>query len=126
MYAALYEPDAENEWQVTYWTGCSNETDPDANVYGGDSLFPRRGRSVVSGSLVDLTIQGKNAHLAQHIALLDGTDEDGLVAIARPLIVSGVSAKVALVVLLEQNRDLLLPQIERLKPIIVEGFHRHL
>jgi len=126
MYAALYEPDAENQWHVTYWTGCSNDTDPDANVYGGDSLFPRRGRTVVPGSLVDLAIQGKKPHLAQHIILLDGTDEDGLIAIAKPLLISGIPAKVALVVLLEQNRDLLLPQIERSKPTIVEGFHRHL
>jgi len=126
MYAALYEPDAENQWHVTYWTGCSNDTDPDANVYGGDSLFPRRGRTVVPGSLVDMAIQGEKPHLAQHITLLESMDEDGLVAIARPLMISGVPAKVALVVLLEQNRDLLLPQIERSKPTIVEGFHRHL
>ena len=127
MYAALYEPDTENQWHVTYWTGCSNDTDSDANVYGGgDSLFPRRGRTVVPGSLVDLAIQEKKPHLAQHITLLDSTDEDGLVAIARPSIISGVRAKVALVVLLEQNRDLLLPQIERSKPTIVEGFHKHL
>jgi len=126
MYAALYEPDAENQWRVTYWTGCSNDTDLDANVYGGASLFPRRGRAVVPGSLVDLVIQMRKPHLAQHITLLDSPDEDGLVAIARPLVVSGVPVKVALVVLLEQNRDLLLPQIERSKPVIVEGFHRHL
>jgi len=126
MYAALYEPDAENQWRVTYWTGCSNDTDPDANVYGGDSLFARRGRTVIPGSLVDLVIQMKKSHLAQHITLLDDTDEDGLVAIARPLMISGVPEKVALVVLLEQNRDLLLPQIKRSKPTTVEGFHRHL
>ena len=126
MYAALYEPDTENQWHVTYWTGCSNDTDSDANVYGGDSLFPRRGRTVVPGSLIDLAIQTKKPHLAQHITLLDGLDEDGLVAIARPLMISVVPAKVALVVLLEQNRDLFLPQIERSKPTIVEGFHRHL
>jgi len=126
MYACLYEPDAKSAWNVTYWAGCSNDADPDANVYGGDSLFPRRGRVVVPGSLVDLAIRGKKPHLAQHITLLDDTYEDGLVAIARPLIISGVLTKVALIVLLEQNRDLLLPQIERSKPTMVEGFHRHL
>ena len=102
------------------------DADPDANVYGGDSLFPRRGRTVVPGSLVDLVIKMRKPHLAQHITLLDGFDEDGLVAIARPQMISGILAKVALVVLLEQNRDLLLPQIERSKPTIVDGFHRHL
>lgn len=126
MYAALYEPDAKNEWHVTYWTGCSNDTDTDANVYGGDGLFPRKGRAVVTGSLVDLVIRGEKPYLAQRITLLDDTYEDGLVAIARPLIISGVLTKVALVVLLDQNRDLLLPQIDRSRPTIVEGFHRHL
>ena len=126
MYAALYEPDTENEWHITYWTGCSNDNDPDANVYGGDSLFPRRGRAVVPNSLVDRVIKMRKPHLAQHITLLDSLEEDGLVAIAKPLIISGVPAKVALVVLLEQNRDLLLPQIEQSKPTIVKGFHRHL
>ena len=126
MYAALYEPDAGNQWHVTYWTGCSNDTDPDANMYGGDALFPRKGRTVVPGSLVDLAIQGKKPHLAQRITLLDSRDDEGLIALAKPLVLSGVPAKVTLVVLLEQNRDLLTPQIERLKPIIVEGFHGHL
>jgi hypothetical protein len=126
MYAALYEPDAEDQWHLTYWTGCSNDIDPDANVYGADNLFPRRGRTVVPGSLVDLVIQRGRPHIAQHITLVDSADEDGLVAIARPLMITGAPAKVALVVLLEQNGDLLLPQIERSKPTTVEGFHRHL
>ncbi len=126
MYAALYEPDAENQWHVTYWTGCCNEIDSEANVYGSDRLFPRKGRTVVLGSPVDLVIRSAKPYLAQHITLLDSMDDEGLVALARPVIISGVPAKVALVVLLEQNRDLLLPQIERLKPTIVEGFHRHL
>ena len=126
MYAALYEPDTENQWRVTYWTGCSNNTDPDANVYGVDSLFPRRGRAVVPGSLVDLAVHGKKSYLAPRITLLDSEDEDGLVGIAGSSIIAGVAAKVALVVLLEQNRDLLRPQIEQSKPEIVEGFHRHL
>ncbi len=126
MYAALYEPDARNQWHVTYWTGSSNDTDPDANMYGGDGLFPRKGRTVVPDSLVDLAIQGKKPYLAQRITLLDSRDDEGLIALAKPLVLSGVPAKVALVVLLEQNRDLLTPQIERLKPVIVEGFHGHL
>ena len=81
---------------------------------------------IVSGSLVDLAIRGKKPYLTQRITLIDDTDEDGLVVIARPLIISGDPVKVALVVLLEQNRDLLQPQIERSNPLIVEGFHRHL
>ena len=70
--------------------------------------------------------KGKSRILSQRITLLDSRDDEGLIALAKPLVLSGVPTKVALVVLLEQNRDLLTPQIERLKPIIVEGFHGHL
>jgi hypothetical protein len=52
--------------------------------------------------------------------------DDGLVAIANPLMIHEQPAKVVLVVLLSQNRELLFPQIEKLNPVRVQGFHRHL
>jgi len=125
MYAALYEPNAENEWRVTYWTGCSNDSYPDANVYGLDGLFPRRGRPVMPGSLVDMAIKKGKPHLA-HIALTDDIDDEALAAIARPLMISGTIAKTALVVLLGQNLDLFQPQVKRSSPVIADGFYRHL
>ncbi len=94
MYAALYEPDDGNEWHVTYWTGCSNDTDPDANMYGWDGLFHRKGRTVVPGSLVDLAIQGKKAVSCTANHTLDSRDDEGLIALAKPLVLSGVPAKV--------------------------------
>jgi Zn-dependent peptidase ImmA (M78 family) len=126
MYAALYEADAENQWRVTYWTGSCNDADPDANVYGANELFPRKGRAVVPGSLVDMVIQARKPYLAQHITFLNTMDDEGLVALASPLNISGILAKVVLVVLLGMNRDLLAAQIERSRPTIVEGFHQHL
>jgi hypothetical protein len=127
LYCALYERNPElGTWTLNYWTGSCNNEDPDANVYGADGLFPRKGRTVVPGSLVDMAIRGAKPYLAQHITLLDSMDDEGMVALAEPLIISGVPAKVAVVVLLEHHRDLLLPQIKRSKPTIVEGFHRHL
>jgi hypothetical protein len=125
MYAALYEPNAEGDWQVTYWTGCSNDSYPDANVYGLDGLFPRRGRPVTPGSLVDMAIKKGKPHIA-HITLTDDIDDEGLAAIARPLMISGKVAKTALVVLLGRNLDLFQPQINRSNPVSVEGFLRHL
>lgn len=125
MYAALYEPDADNEWHVTYWTGCSNDIDPDANVYGGDSLFPKRGRMVTPGSLVDMAITKGKPHLA-HITLTYDIDDEGLAAIARPLIISGNITRAALVVLLGRNLDLFQPQVNRSNPVIAEGFYRRL
>ena len=125
MYAALYEPNTENEWHVTYWTACHNETDPDSNVFGVDGLFPRKGRIAAPDSLVSQSITERKPYLAQHITLLDSMDE-GLVAFARPLLISEIPVKVALVVLLEQNRSILQPQIDRLQPMVIDGFHGHL
>jgi hypothetical protein len=125
MYAALYEPNAENELRVTYWTACHNETDSDSNVFGADGLFPRKGKVIVSDSLVAISVQERKPCLAQRITLLDSMDE-GLVAIARPLMISEIPVKVVLIVLLEQNRSALQPQIDRLQPMVIDGFHGHL
>ena len=125
MYAALYEPNAENELHVTYWTACHNETDSDSNVFGADGLFPRKGKVIVSDSLVAISVQERKPCLAQRITLLDSMDE-GLVAIARPLMISEIPVKVVLIVLLEQNRSALQPQIDRLQPMVIDGFHGHL
>ncbi len=81
---------------------------------------------MTQGSLVDMAIIERKSCLAERITLLDEMDDEGLVALARPLIISGVPIKVALVVLLGSDRDLLLPQIERTSPTVVEEFHRHL
>jgi len=126
MYAALYEPDLESQWQVTYWASSFNDIDPDENVYGTDGLFPRKARAVAPGSLVDMAVKTKKPHLARCITLLDSKDDDGLVALARPLNIAGIPVRIALVVLLGLNSDLLAPQVERTKPAILDGFHRHL
>ncbi len=94
-------------------------------MHGIDGLFPRKGRPVASGSLVETAIRKNRAVLAPHIGILDGVEE-GLVAIAQPSVAAGAAGKVALVVLLERDTRLLSPQIQRTHPIVVEGFWRHL
>lgn len=128
FYAALYEPYGEGDtgWRVTYWTGNSNDDDSEANVYGLEGFFPRKGRDVMPGSLVEMTIRKGKPHIAEYITLLDDMEDDGLVAIARPLMIQECPAKVALVVLMVRNRDLLVAQVERINPLVVKGFHRHL
>lgn len=129
FYAALYEntPQMEPGWKVTYWTRGWNEEYPEANVYGIDELFPRRGHSVIPGSLVDMTIGTGKSHLVRRITLLDDMEDDGLIAIAQPLMLPRVKpAKVGLVVLLQGDGRLLEPQIERTRPVVVESFHKHL
>jgi len=127
LYSALYEQGPEvNSWILNYWTGSANDDEPDANVYGADGLFPRKGRTVVPGSLIDMVIKTKKPHLVRRITILDTKEDDGLVAIARPLAISGDIAKVALVAMLAHNIDLLQPQIDLINPIEVEEFHKHL
>jgi hypothetical protein len=127
LFGALYERDAEShKLTLTYWTGSSNNDNPEANLYGADGLFPRKGATIIPGSLVGMAIQDKKPCFAPDITLSDISEDDGLVAIARPLIISGELTKIALVVLLAQNRSLLEPQIERLKPLTQNGFYRHL
>ena len=125
MYAALYEPNAEDEWHVGYWTACHNDTDADSNVFGADNLFPRKGRIAASDSLVAISIREKKPCLVQRITLLDTMDE-GLIALARPLIISEIPTKVVLTVLLERNKSVIQPQIDRLQPMVIDGFSGHL
>ncbi len=127
LYSALYGRNPEtDDWMLNYWTMSHNSENPDANICGAGEFFPRKGKAVTQGSLVDMAIIEKKSCLAERITLLDEMDDEGLVALARPLIISGVPIKVALVVLLGSNRDLLLPQIERTSPTVVDEFHRHL
>ena len=126
FYTGMYEPDTDNNWRVTYWTGSSNDSDYESNVCGLDGLFPRKNRAVTPGSLVDMTIKEGKSHLVEQVTLLDDMDEEGLVAVANPLMIQGQPAKVILMVLLSNNRELLSPQVEKLNPVRVERFHRHL
>jgi hypothetical protein len=125
MYAALYEPNEEYEWHVGYWTACHNDTDSDSNVFGADNLFPRKGVVAASDSLVTISIREKKPCLVQRITLLDTMDE-GLIALARPLIISEIPTKVVLTVLLERNRNVIQSQVDRLQPMVIDGFNGHL
>jgi len=129
FYAALYENASQTEpdWKVTYWTGGWNEECPEANVHGLAGFFPRRGHPVIPDSLVDMAIKTGRAHLVRCITLLDAIEDDGLVAMAQPLIISGAAPnKVALIVLLECDKQKLEPQIERAKPAVINRFYKHL
>jgi hypothetical protein len=129
FYGALYEivDNPEARWMVTYWTRSYNEECPEANVHGIDALFPRKGRPVASGSLVERAIQRKRACVAPHIGIVDDETADGLVAIAQPFIASGSTlSKVALVVLLQRDGKLLEPQIQHTRPIVLVGLRGHL
>ena len=128
----MLTPDLEDcfsmrHWKVNYRTVCYNDEDLEANFHDYDGFFPKKGMSVIPGSLVDMTINKKKTHLVRRITVLEDEIEEGLIAIARPLMdPKSCAIKVALVVLLAQDGHILGQQIERAKPVIVEGFHRHL
>jgi hypothetical protein len=127
LYGALYEPGPEvNSWILNYWTGSANNDDPEDNIYGVNGFFPRKGMPLLPGSLVDMAVKTKKPHIARRITILDSAEDDGLVAIARPLLISGDPTKVVLVAMLTRNLRLLQSQVERTNPVTVEGFHKHL
>jgi len=128
FYGALYEngSDGNPDWQVTYWTRSLNEEVPEANARVPGHFFPRKGHLVIPNSLIELAILSGRPHLIEHISLTEDIDEDGLVAIAHPLVRSGKVTKVALVVLHERDRRKLRPQIGKINPVIIEHFHKHL
>jgi len=126
FYAGMYEPGQDGDWRVSYWTGSGNHHDPDANIYGLNGFFPRKGRGVLPDSLVDMAIRTGRPHIAERITLTDDGDDEGLVAIANPQMIQGIPAKVILTVLMARNSSLLAPKIERIHPVMVDGFHRHL
>ncbi|MEL7562798.1 hypothetical protein [Dehalogenimonas sp. 4OHTPN] len=121
LYTALYEPANDpGGWSVSYWTGCSNEEEPEANVYSANGLFPRKGRSVTADSIVDLALKTGRPHLGR-IAL--GHDEDiELLALARPLVISDEPVKAVLTAILRTDRDKLEPQLDRICPVEIEGY----
>lgn len=129
FYAALYEAGSgsDNDWKVGYWTISYNEEDSDANFHGFPGFFPRKGYPVATGSLVEMAINKKKAHLVRHITILEDMVDEGLTAMARPLMEAKTGlARVALVVTLNHDGHLLQPQIEKVKPVVIEHFHRHL
>jgi hypothetical protein len=69
--------------------------------------------------------QGK-PHFAEKITLLHGNDDVGLAALANPFLIRDVPSKVVLMVLLAPNKRLLSPQVARLNPAVIDGFHLHL
>ncbi len=106
FYAALYEKDenAETDWSVTYWTGSNNEDYPEANAYGTNGFFPRKGHRVISGSPVDMAIKTGKTHLIEQIALSDNIDDDSLVAIVQPLpLPRSKSSKVTFITMLKSD-----------------------
>ena len=123
-YGALYEPvrSINPEYRVTYWSASSNEDNLSLTAH----LFPRKGRSAVSGSLVDESVQRRVPCLVERIITSEAENVGHLTAIAQPIIYGDTIYKVALVAVLRQDRDAIQPQIERVNPVVIPNFYQHL
>jgi len=123
-YGALYEPfrSINPEYRVTYWSASSNED----NLSISAQLFPKKGRSVVSGSLVSEAIQRRVPCLVERIVTSETENVDHLTAIAQPIMYGDTIYKVALVAVLRQDRDAIQPQIERVNPVVIPNLYQHL
>lgn len=126
FYVGMYEPDENNNWRVTYWTGGCNTQDTEANVYGLNGFFPRKGRGLVPGSLVDMAIKNNQSYLGERVTLTDDVEEEGFMAIAKPLMIEGTPIKATLTVMLSRDKNLLEKQISQTHPIVIDGLHGHL
>jgi hypothetical protein len=131
FYGALYERDQKRDvWLLNYCT-LSLSLFPEPNFGELGKFFPTKGTTVTPGSLVDMAIKGGKPYLVRIITMLDGIPKqgevrEGLVALARPQILSGVLTRVALMVVLGRDRNLLEPQVDRIRPEIIKGFHSDL
>ncbi len=127
FYGALYESKGaiEPELVVTYWTCSWNGESDEQSFYVSPHFFPRRGQTVVAGSLVDQVRNYETPFLVERIVTSEVADND-LTAIAQPVMRGGCLDRVVLVVLLRQDMELLQPQIERLKPVVMDDFVEHL
>ena len=131
FYGALYECDPEQKaWSLNYRAMSPSMFD-EPNVYELGDFFPTKGTPVRPGSLVDMAIKGRKPCLVRILTLLDDLSakdktREGFVALARPLLMSDIPTKVALVVVFGRNSNLLAPQANRLQPAIVKEFHSRL
>jgi hypothetical protein len=122
----LYEQSehAEPEWRINYWTGSYNEDCPESNIYGADRMFPRKGHGVIPGSLVDMAIRTGKTHLVENIAFSDDIEDSSLIGIAQPLTLPKAKpSKVALIMMLRGDGQMLEPQIQRTRPVVVQRLH---
>jgi hypothetical protein len=131
FYGALCEREPErNIWLLNYCT-LSPSLFPEPDISELGAFFPTKGATVTPGSLVDMAIRERKPCLARVITLLDGPPRkgktrEGLVAMVRPLLTSGVPTRVVLLVVLGRNKNLLEPQIKRIAPEIVKDFQSSL
>lgn len=128
FYGALYElapqPNSlEPRLAVTCWAHSVNERDPWANFEGSLSLFARRGHPVVPHTPVGEAVRQRRSQIAERIRTSEEAEND-LTAIAQPVLLEEEVIKAALVVVLHQDSEVLLPQITRTRPTCMEAFPR--
>jgi hypothetical protein len=126
FYGALYEllelPGVfDPRLVVTYWTRSFNRCSPWANYEGTCPIFARRGHQALPGSPVGEAVRLGQPQLAERIPASEDGETD-LTAIAQPLLLGEEVVRVALVVVLYQDKEVLQPQIDRVQPMRMDAF----
>jgi len=122
FYGALYEPEPDNsdQWIVNYWTQSNGTENTAVTLNQANGFLPKKGRAAKSGSFIDLAIKTSQAHLARYVMLKGNKETVSLIMISQPQVIAKHVTKVAVSILLSQDQNLLLPQIESLKPVVLD------
>lgn len=118
FYGALYEPEAENtdKWAVTYLSQSTESNNGLAYWYMINGYLPMKGRVVKPGSFIEQTIETGKSYLVGY-QIKHGKKNNSFIMLSQPQLINKNVNKVAVVIVPEENKDLLAPQIERLKPV---------
>ena len=122
FYGALYEPEPDNseQWVVNYWSQSNDLKNKTAILNRANGFLPKKGRAVKSGSFIDLAIKNSHSYLSRYVIFKADKEILSLIMISQPQIIAQHVTKVAVVMLLSQDQNLLLPQIESLKPEVLD------
>jgi hypothetical protein len=118
FYGALYEPEAENadKWAVTYLSQSTESNNGLAYWYMMNGYLPKKGRGVKPGSFIEQTIKTGKSYLVGY-QIKQGKKNNSFIMLSQPQIISKCANKVVVVIIPEENRNLLDPQINHLNPI---------
>ena len=117
FYGALYAPETElnDKWTVNYCTQSARFDNSLSYWYRMNGYLPKKGRGIKSGSFIEQTIKTGKSHLIAY-QIKEG-ENNSLVILSQPQLINKTVSKIVVVIVPEENQDLLVPQIERLKPV---------
>jgi hypothetical protein len=105
---------------VTYVTYSWNSQCAERNLNRPRLFFPKKDQMVSEDSIADRVITAQKPYLVEKVCL-DDEGSDLLTAIVQPIVLGATVSKVALAALHYEDRELLRPQVEWLRPLAIES-----